>query len=130
MHPISIGRIGTPTPGAYRVLVDRLWPRGVRKGEGLWDEWIKDVAPSTALRRWYGHDPARYPEFRDRYRQEIKAQQGEPALRRLLQLVGDGPAALVTATRDFDRSHVPVLAAFLVEAVSGPASSPPGSPDS
>lgn len=57
----------------YRVLVERLWPRGVSKEEAHLDEWLKDVAPSPELRQWFGHDPAKWPEFQKRYRQELKA---------------------------------------------------------
>jgi uncharacterized protein YeaO (DUF488 family) len=55
----------------HRVLVERLWPRGLRKVDAHSDEWLKDVAPSHELRRWFGHDPSRFPEFRDRYRREL-----------------------------------------------------------
>jgi uncharacterized protein YeaO (DUF488 family) len=57
----------------YRVLVDRLWPRGVSRDRARLDEWARDLAPSTELRSWFGHDPARFPEFRRRYRRELGA---------------------------------------------------------
>lgn len=56
----------------YRILVDRLWPRGLSKQKAKIDSWLRDIAPSTALRKWYGHDPARWPEFRRRYARELK----------------------------------------------------------
>lgn len=70
---IVVHRIYDPDdePG-YRVLVDRLWPRGLAKGDAALDEWLKDVAPSTDLRRWYGHEPSRFAEFRKRYRDELE----------------------------------------------------------
>lgn len=67
-----------------RVLVDRVWPRGVSKDRAQLDEWLKAVAPSTALRKWYGHDPQRFAEFADRYRDELGAPEPAAALRHLM----------------------------------------------
>jgi uncharacterized protein YeaO (DUF488 family) len=64
------------SPGEHRVLVDRLWPRGLTKTSVDFDEWEKDVAPSTELRRWYGHDPGRFAEFARRYRAELAGEPG------------------------------------------------------
>jgi uncharacterized protein YeaO (DUF488 family) len=97
----------------YRVLVDRLWPRGVRKDAQHWDEWLKDVAPSTELRRWYNHDPARYEEFRRRYWDELRQPGRSAALEHLRQLARERPLVLLTATRDVARSQAPILAAYL-----------------
>lgn len=100
-------------PGAEdgaRVLVDRLWPRGVRKDALAYDEWIKDVAPSSELRKWYGHDPARFPEFRRRYLAELD---GNPAVDQLERLAADDNLTLLTATKDVERSHAAVLAEAL-----------------
>lgn len=70
-----------PAPAdGYRILVDRLWPRGIRKDDASFDEWIKEVGPSTDLRHWFGHDPEKFEEFADRYRAELT---GSPALARL-----------------------------------------------
>ena len=55
-----------------RILVDRLWPRGVKKEDAGWDEWLKELAPSTELRNWFGHEPEKWPEFRRRYKEELK----------------------------------------------------------
>jgi len=93
-----------------RVLVDRLWPRGLARNAGRVDEWIKAVAPSDGLRRWYGHEAARFPEFRRRYRAELRAGEQAGALRRLRDLARAGPLTLVTATRDVDHSQAAVLA--------------------
>ncbi|WP_163511724.1 DUF488 domain-containing protein [Fodinicola acaciae] len=92
-----------------RVLVDRLWPRGLRKDSGHFDKWAKEVAPSAELRKWYAHDPSRKAEFADRYRAELA---GNPECHRLLEESGDR-LTLLTATKDVDSSHAVVLADFL-----------------
>ncbi|MCY0879896.1 MAG: DUF488 family protein [Firmicutes bacterium] len=108
--PISIGRVYDAAEAAeMRILVDRLWPRGVSKTRRLWDLWIPDVAPSTALRRWYGHVPDRWEEFCRRYREELEQQRGTPALAELIRLVDQQPVRLLTATKDVQQSHLPVL---------------------
>ena len=100
-----------PSPeDGTRVLVDRLWPRGLAKARAGIDEWAREVAPSTELRRWYGHDPARFEEFRRRYRAELAEPQRQAALRHLAELARSGPLTLVTATRDVDHSQAAVLA--------------------
>lgn len=80
-----------------RVLVDRLWPRGVSKADAGIDLWLKDVAPSAALRRWFGHDPQKWAEFRTRYRAELH---GSPALAELKALARKGDVTLVYSARD------------------------------
>lgn len=98
-----------PAPGEYRVLVDRLWPRGLRKDALDADEWCQQVAPSTSLRRWYGHDPEKFPEFARRYRAELKEEPGAPALAELRRRAGRQVVVLLTATRDVDHSGAEVL---------------------
>ena len=98
-----------------RVLVDRVWPRGVRKDDLAMDEWLKDVAPSSELRRWYGHDPDKFTEFRRRYRSELDHLARE-SLDRLLEIAADGALTLLTATRDVEHSQAAVLAERLQEA--------------
>ena len=93
-----------------RVLVDRVWPRGLRKADAPYDEWVKDVAPSTELRTWYGHDPDRFEEFRRRYRSELD---GSQALDRLRELARDGDLTLLTATRSPEHSQARVLCEIL-----------------
>ena len=93
-----------------RVLVDRVWPRGLTKEKAALDEWVKDVAPSTELRRWYGHDPAKFAEFRQRYLAELGQPAAQAALARLRALAADGPVILLTATRDVSLSQAAVLA--------------------
>jgi uncharacterized protein YeaO (DUF488 family) len=94
-----------------RVLVERLWPRGVSKAELRIDDWMKDVAPSTALRRWFGHKPARWPEFRSRYFAELRA---HPATwQPLLAASRRGRVTFVYAAHDTERNGAVALKAFL-----------------
>ena len=103
-----------PTPqDGTRVLVDRVWPRGMRKEDAHLDEWLRDVAPSTDLRRWYGHEPERFPEFRRRYHAELRDAEHRTAAEHLRDLAGQGRLTLLTATKDLDRSQAAVLADWL-----------------
>ncbi len=97
----------------HRVLVDRLWPRGLRKEAIDFDEWDKDVAPSAELRRWYGHVPERFDEFARRYRAELARRPTSEEVARLAGLAAKGRVVLLTATRDVERSGATVLAAVL-----------------
>ncbi len=114
---IKGARLGAAPDGFYRVLVDRLWPRGVRRAEAPFDEWIKDVAPSSELRRWYGHDPARYETFATRYRAELQTRRNDPPMQHLLALLRARPVVLLTATRILELSQVPILVSFLASEV-------------
>jgi uncharacterized protein YeaO (DUF488 family) len=97
-----------------RVLVDRVWPRGLRKDAIRLDDWAKDVAPSAELRTWYGHDPAKFEEFRERYLGELAGSRQRAALGRLRALAAAGrPLTLLTATRDVEHSQAAVLARLL-----------------
>jgi len=112
-----------PSPAdGTRVLVDRLWPRGLRKDAAALDDWAKDVAPSTELRTWYGHDPARFDEFRRRYLDELSHSGQRAALGRLRALASGGPVTLLTATRDLEHSQAAVLAQVLRQDVGEPES--------
>jgi uncharacterized protein YeaO (DUF488 family) len=93
-----------------RVLVDRIWPRGIRKDDPRVGIWLKDVAPSKELREWYHHQPELFDEFAARYEAELS---GSPALGELRELATRGVLTLVTATREVDISHAAVLAALL-----------------
>jgi uncharacterized protein YeaO (DUF488 family) len=93
-----------------RVLVDRIWPRGIRKDDPRVGIWCKDVAPSKELRQWYGHEPARFDEFASRYEAELAE---SAALQELRALTGRGVVTLVTATHDLDISQAAVLAKLL-----------------
>jgi uncharacterized protein YeaO (DUF488 family) len=101
-----------PADGA-RVLVDRLWPRGLSKERAAFDEWCKGVAPSTELRRWYGHDPALFDEFSRRYRAELADEERRSALAHLRELAGAGKLTLLTATKQPEISEAAVLADLL-----------------
>ena len=98
-----------------RVLVDRIWPRGLRKDAIRLDDWAKDAAPSSELRAWYGHDPAKFEEFRRRYLGELTGGPQRAALGRLRALAAarTEPLTLLTATRDVDHSQAAVLAQLL-----------------
>jgi len=104
----------SPEDGA-RVLVDRVWPRGMRKDAARLDEWAKDVAPSAELRTWYHHDPGKFGEFRRRYTAELEQPGPREALGRLRVLAAGKPVTLLTATRDLDLSQAAVLAGLLRE---------------
>ncbi|HEY7119415.1 MAG TPA: DUF488 domain-containing protein [Tepidisphaeraceae bacterium] len=94
-----------------RVLVDRLWPRGVSKGHARIERWMKELAPSTALRKWFGHDPARWDEFRRRYRQELKERQDE--LAELRELVRRQRVTLVYGAKDTEHNDAVALKEIL-----------------
>ena len=98
-----------------RVLVDRVWPRGVAKKDAHLDEWLRDVAPSTPLRKWYGHEPGRFREFRRRYRSELRDDEHREAAERLRDLAAHDKLTLLTATKDVDHSQAAVLAEWLTE---------------
>ncbi|MFT8309138.1 DUF488 domain-containing protein [Acetobacter malorum] len=101
-----------PTDGT-RVLVDRLWPRGVSKERAALDLWLKDIAPSTELRQWFGHDPARWNGFCQRYRAELDA---NPAcVEQLDALTRKGPLTLLFGTRNTEQNEAVVLAVYLRE---------------
>lgn len=96
-----------------RVLVDRLWPRGLSKDRARLDEWLKAVAPSNDLRRWYGHQPDKFAEFSRRYQAELTEPEPAGALGRLREEARSGPVTLLTATRDLEHSEAEVLAQLL-----------------
>ena len=92
-----------------RILVDRLWPRGVSKERAKLDDWCKAVAPSTELRRWYGHEPERFEEFSARYRAELEEDERAEALARIAEQAEAGTVTLLTATKEPDISEAAVL---------------------
>lgn len=94
-----------------RILIDRLWPRGLSKAAFKYDLWPRPLSPSNALRKWYGHDPARFAEFRRRYRAELANEADELAA--LRAAIGRRTATLLTATRELDLSHATVLREIL-----------------
>jgi len=97
----------------YRVLIDRLWPRGVSKARARLDAWEKDIAPSRGLREWYGHDPAKWPEFRKRYRNELRAAKAKSVLTALARRAKRGRVTLVYGSRAAQISDVAVLEGLL-----------------
>ena len=97
-----------PGDGAYRVLVDRLWPRGITKARAAVDEWAKDAAPSPDLRRWYQHDPARFDEFARRYAEELAVPPASQVVARLRGAAMTTLVALVTATKAVEHSGAQV----------------------
>ncbi|MGZ4473665.1 MAG: DUF488 domain-containing protein [Nocardioidaceae bacterium] len=113
-HDVRIKRVYDDPSGSdgYRVLVDRLWPRGISKDEAALDAWIKDVGPSTELRRWFGHDPSKFDEFADRYRAELK---GSEALAQLRARRRENPVVtLLYSARDTEHNQAVVLRDLLI----------------
>jgi uncharacterized protein YeaO (DUF488 family) len=96
-----------------RVLVDRVWPRGVSRDRAALHEWARDLAPSDELRRWFGHVPERFAEFRRRYRAELEARADR--LAELRRSAGDGPLTLLYGARDREHNNAVVLAELLRE---------------
>ena len=115
---VSIKRVyeSAESDDGARVLVDRLWPRGLASATAGIDEWIPAVAPSTALRRWFGHDPARFEEFRRRYRAELADDEHAEPLRTLREAAERGPLTVLTATKDVSLSHASVLVGVITNA--------------
>ena len=110
MGEVSIRRVyDDEGDGGTRVLVDRLWPRGISKDAAHLDEWCLYVAPSTELRKWYGHEPSRFAEFRRRYRAELKQPERAGQVKHLRELAAKQPLILLTATKDLETSAAKVL---------------------
>jgi uncharacterized protein YeaO (DUF488 family) len=93
-----------------RILVDRLWPRGLRKDAAAFDFWVKDLAPTTSLRQWFDHRPERFAEFKRRYRGELES---NPAVADVLRRIGNAKVSLLYAAKDPAINHAVVLAEFL-----------------
>lgn len=105
------------TEEGYRVLVDRVWPRGLSKERVAYDSWEKDLAPSSVLRKWFGHDPSRWEEFARRYRRELEPR--VERLRALLRTAGSRPLTLLYGARDKDHNQAVVLREVLEETAKG-----------
>jgi uncharacterized protein YeaO (DUF488 family) len=114
-HQLQIKRVHEPPDDSdgRRVLVERLWPRGVSKEKAALDDWLKEIAPSPELRRWFAHDLAKWEEFRRRYRHELQANP-EP-VDRLLGWIEDGPVTLIFAASDTERNSAVLLERYLRE---------------
>ena len=115
MHKVKVGRpyVKRVRGDGLRVLVDRIWPRGLTKVNADLDEWCKQIAPSTKLRTWYGHDPERFEEFGRRYRSELKEPERAAALTHLRSLTKRRVVTLLTASKRVDISEAVVLAEVL-----------------
>lgn len=112
---VRVGRVyDEPAPAdGVRVLVDRVWPRGLSKDKAQVDQWCKQVAPSTELRKWYAHDPERFAEFTRQYRSELKDPERAEALAQLRELSRERRVTLLTATKDVGISQAAVLAEMI-----------------
>ncbi|MCL4422463.1 MAG: DUF488 family protein [Actinobacteria bacterium] len=108
---VQVRRIYEPPAPAdgVRVLVDRIWPRGLTRANAALDEWCKEVAPSTALRKWYGHDPQRFEEFSQRYRVELEDEHRSKLVSHLREVASQRALTLLTATKDIQISAAKVL---------------------
>jgi uncharacterized protein YeaO (DUF488 family) len=100
-----------------RILVDRLWPRGVRKDQLGIEKWMRDLGPSSELRRSFGHDPARWREFRKRYLAELKRPEAASLIAELVELARDGPLTLIYSAKDAEHNQAVVLKEFLTSKV-------------
>lgn len=112
---IQIKRVyETPSPeDGKRILIDRLWPRGLTKEKAQVDVWLKEAAPSTELREWFGHDPEKWTQFRERYRKELEA--NTEAVTQLRVALETGPVTLVYGAKDEQHNDAVVLKAYLGE---------------
>jgi uncharacterized protein YeaO (DUF488 family) len=117
---VAVKRVYEPAAPAdgYRVLVDRLWPRGLPRASARMDEWRRELAPSEHLRRWFGHDPALWPEFRARYRKELQAPGAQAALRELAMRPRRQRLTLLYGARDTRHNNAVVLHEVLAETVA------------
>jgi uncharacterized protein YeaO (DUF488 family) len=111
----------SPSDG-YRVLVDRLWPRGLSRRRARLDEWDRELAPSSGLRRWFGHEPGRFEEFRRRYMDELRGQRLR--LSELRRRAREGTLTLVYAAKDVEHNDAVVLAEVLRRGLPGKAGGP------
>jgi uncharacterized protein YeaO (DUF488 family) len=113
---ITIRRLYDPDePGKqYKILIDRLWPRGIPKEKAAWDEWVKEIAPSNELRRWFNHDPVKWDQFKQRYKAELVQKPNE--LKKLKQLeMKYGKLILLYTAREKEHNHAVVLLEILTE---------------
>jgi uncharacterized protein YeaO (DUF488 family) len=112
---VKVKRVYDPPSPAdgYRILVDRLWPRGIKKATAGLAAWLKDLAPSDELRRWFSHDPGRWPEFHRRYLKELEDPAKAELLKDLLDRASQGTVTLVFAAKDEERNNAVVMQSFL-----------------
>ncbi|MFD9683531.1 DUF488 domain-containing protein [Rhodococcus sp. NPDC059969] len=114
---ITVERVYEPASecNAVRLLVDRLWPRGVKRESLQYDDWPRDLAPSPELRKWYGHDHTRFDAFKSRYIDELDASPVREYVQRIAPTADARPVVLLTASKDLPYSHAQVLADYLAE---------------
>ena len=112
---VAIHRVYDPSPTmpGKRILVDRVWPRGIKKVDLHLDAWMPEVAPSTALRKWFGHDPKRWDEFQRRYRAELRQPEQKARLDELVTLARKSPITLLYSARDEDHNQALALSRVL-----------------
>jgi len=110
---VKLKRVYDPPKPAdgFRVLVDRLWPRGVSKSSARIDLWLKEIAPSAALRKWFGHDPLKWDAFRARYFREL--QKNPKAVAQLNEIIRNGPVTLLFAAKDQEHNNAVALKEYL-----------------
>ena len=108
-HPVTIKRVYEKPEKAdgARILVDRLWPRGLTKEKAKLDEWLKDIGPSAELRTWFGHDPKRWSEFAKRYRAELRSK--KETLDHIKTMAGKGAVTLLYGARDIEHNEAVIL---------------------
>jgi uncharacterized protein YeaO (DUF488 family) len=118
---VHIKRAYEPARSAdgQRILIDRLWPRGLRKDKAHFDEWLKAIAPSDQLRKWFGHDPRRWEEFRQRYRRELDTPAAQELLEGLARRAGHGTVTLIYSAHDEFHNDAVVLAEELARIMAG-----------
>ena len=104
----------------HRILVDRLWPRGIKKSAAGLSAWLKDLAPSDELRRWFSHDPQRWPEFHRRYLKELQDPAKAELLQNLLDRARQGTVTLVFAAKDEERNNAVVMKTYLDDRLDSP----------
>lgn len=116
---IQLKRVYEPQSShdGVRVLVDRVWPRGLTKSEVRADYWMKELAPSTSLRKWFGHEPAKWGEFKQRYKEELAHKQG--TVDSLLRLATEERITLLYSARDVDHNQARALRGFLLHRLEG-----------
>lgn len=114
---IKIKRVYEPVSpdDGKRILVDRLWPRGIKREEAKIDEWLKDVAPSDNLRKWFGHDPSKWIEFKNRYKKELKVK--EEILERLREEAKKGNVTLLFSTKDTEHNNALALKEIITQEI-------------
>lgn len=114
---ITIKRVYKPVNEAdgKRVLVDRLWPRGISKEKAKIDEWMKDIAPSNELRKWFNHDPEKFEEFSQKYKEELKEPEKKKELDKLIEMSDGNTVTLVYSAKDEEHNQAVVLKHYLEE---------------